>query len=83
MALIPPVCKLVNDALKELLIHLFKRSFVIALAGCTELTAAVTAVDGLEIDHQRMGYLLLRIKPVYIILLALFPCLELKFKICI
>ena len=49
----------IYDALKEFIVHLLKRSLVIALAGRTELTAAVAAIDSLEIHHQRMGRFLL------------------------
>ena len=53
MPLVPPVPKLVNDAVKQLFVHPFIGTFFRILIGCAERTGAVAPVNCFQIYHQR------------------------------
>ena len=79
MSAVIPFSQLVDYAVEELFIHALERTLVTAFGSGAEFAAAVAAVDGLEIDDQRMRRLRAAVEIFYIALLVLDTGLELQF----
>ena len=81
MSAVVPLRQLVDDAVEELFIHAFEGALVAAFGCGAEFTAAVAAVDGLQIDDQRMRRLRTAVEVFDIALLVLHASLELQLQI--
>ena len=77
MSLVAPFCELIDNGIEQILIHSHIWTLLCVLIGCAEGTGRITTVDGLDVDHIRIGNLFGIQEIIDISLLRLSSCHEL------